>query len=136
MLSLRQPSSNKGRHYRASVVVYNTDRRLIDAIVERTGIARVYTHTRAPQENRKKTSYSWRMASTDIREWGPRLLPWLVCKREQMELLLEHLELAKRNTPRSGWTLDVDARDRRDEIVLRISELNRKGRFQAQGGDA
>ena len=116
-------------HYRASVVVYNTDRRLIDAIVERTGIDRVYTHTRPERENHKATAYSWRLVASDIRKWGPLLLPWLVVKREQMELLLEALAIAEANTPRKGESWQPVGTERRDEIVAAISNLNRKGRF-------
>lgn len=60
------------------------------------------------------------------------MLPWLVCKREQMELILEALDIAKKNTPVKGWVPAGTVR--RDEIVEAISRLNRKGRFV--GGDA
>lgn len=131
MLSRRHPSPNRHHHYRASVVVYNTDLRLIEAIVERTGVNRVYTHKRQARENHKRTAYSWRLVANDIRQWGPLLLPWLVCKREQMVLLLEALALADRNTPRAGQSWQQQSNERRDEIVAEISRLNRKGREPA-----
>lgn len=121
-------------HYRATVCVYNTDIRLIDAIVEKTGIDRVYTHTRPAKENHKKTSYRWNMVAEEIRQWGPEMLPWLFSKREQMELLLEALEIAHANTPRKGekLTRDPDSLLRRDEIHHEIRRLNTKGRETTQ----
>lgn len=117
-------------HYRARVAVYNTDKRLMDALVERTGIGRVYTHTRAPKHNHKKTSYRWTMVAQDVRRLGPRLLPWLVCKQEQMVLLLEALEIADRATPRKGekWARSEEDMARRDEIYAEIRRMNTRGR--------
>lgn len=119
-------------HYRYSVVIYNTNPALIDAIVEKTGISRVYTHKRPVKMNHRNHSYSWRMSADDIRKWGPALLPWLVIKREQMQLLLEALEIASLNTPRKGQTWVPQSTERRDEIVKSISELNRHGRFAGE----
>jgi hypothetical protein len=120
-------------HHRIVVSVYNTDRRLMDALVERTGIDRVYTHTRTPKENHKKTAYSWRMTSRDIREIMPQVLPWLVCKREQAELVLEAAKLAELGGAKKGQKMApledrIQWKARRDEIALEISRLNRKGR--------
>src|SRR5262245_16217020 len=87
-------------HFRAVVSISNTDLRLMRALAERTGIDRVYKHVRPLKENHKAESYTWRMVASEIRVWGPKLLPWLVLKREQMGLLLEALAIAEANTPR------------------------------------
>lgn len=117
-------------HYRAQVGIYNTDLRLMDAIAERTGISRVYTHVRPVKENHKKTSYRWSINSAEIREIGPHVLPWLVCKQEQMTLLLEALEIADRLTPRKGekWVRSESDIARRDEIYAEIRRMNTRGR--------
>lgn len=122
------------RNWRPVVSVYNTDRRLMEALRERTGGGVVYTHQRQPQENHKKTAYSWRMRISEIRAWLPELLPWLVCKREQAELLLEALDLKASLTPAKGLPM-AQTVARRDEVRARIadiagsiSHLNRKGR--------
>lgn len=119
----------KNHHYRAVVVVYNTDLRLLEAIVEKTGIDRIYNHKLPEKMNHKKEAYSWRMGANDIRIWGPLLLPWLIIKRAQMELLLEALAIAETNTPRKGEKWTPVGTERRDEIVQSISQLNRKGRL-------
>ena len=123
-------------HYRAQVCVYNTDSRLMNALIDRTGIDRVYTHTRRPKENHKKTSYRWNMVADDIRTWGPLLLPWLVCKRDQMLLLLEALDIADKNTPRPGQPLQRSGLERRDAIYADIRRLNTKGRETTEAGGA
>lgn len=128
--------TQRNPHYRAQVCVYNTDKRLMDALVDSTGIDRVYAHTRQPKEHHKKTSYRWNMVADDVRKWGPQLLPWLVCKREQMELLLEALQIADGNTPRTGEPLVYSGLQRRDEIYAEIRRLNTKGRETTKAGDA
>ena len=141
LLAPPRVTSNYARriHYRASCVVYNTDIRLMEVLKERTGWTTVYQHTRPERENRKRTSYSWRLNADGCRLWLPRVLPWLVIKRSQAELLLEALAIADRHTARVGQPHMVDptALRRRDEIVAEISALNRKGRLvSSQGGDA
>lgn len=131
------PSTIKRRPYlvnypriRPSLAIYNTDYRLMMALIERTGIERVYTHTRPAKENHKKTSYSWRMVANDMREWLPDLLPWLVCKQEQAILMIEALELKTGLTPLKGqkWRRDATMMPRLLEIQQEISDLNRRGR--------
>lgn len=116
--------------------MYNTDVRLMDALTERTGISRVYVHDRVPKNNNKKTSYRWTMVAEDIRKLGPQLLPWLVCKRDQMALLLEALEIADRMTPRKGepWIRSEEDKTRRDEIYAEIRRLNTRGRETLEEG--
>jgi hypothetical protein len=122
------------KNWRPVVSVYNTDLRLMDALKERTGGGVVYTHTRQEQENHKKTAYSWRMRVSEIKTWLPELLPWLVCKREQSELLLEALALKTTLTPEKGRSLaqTIEQRDvvraRIAAVAVEISALNRKGR--------
>jgi len=127
------PQLEKYPRIRPVLSIYNTDYRLMEALVERTGIDRVYTHTRAPKENHKKTSYSWRMTTDDMRFWLPKLLPWLVCKKEQAILMLEALELKTGLTPLKGqeWRKDAAMTPRLLEIQQEISTLNRKGRVQS-----
>ena len=125
--------SSPNPHFRAVVSIYNTDQRLMKALVEKTGIDRVYKHTRQPKENQKKTSYSWRLVATEIREWLPLVMPWLVCKAEQATLLLEALDITSKLTPIKGQPYLNSSQQmplilRRDEIAKQISMLNRKGR--------
>jgi hypothetical protein len=130
MLTARRAAGN----WRPVVSIYNTDLRLIEALLDRTGGGVVYTHTRQPRENHKKTAYSWRMRVSEIKLWLPELLPWLVCKREQAELLLRAMELKTTMAPTRGRSLEQTIAQRdmvRSEIANiagSISALNRKGR--------
>lgn len=132
MLLLRKASKRivyRQPHYRASVAIAMTDERLANAIIERTGIERVYSHGR--KGVRHRTQYTWRMTASEIKVWLPCLIPWLVLKREQATLLLEALKLADLCTPRKGEKWDrsvVDASKlRRDEIYAEIRKLNNRG---------
>lgn len=141
MLLRRVPSATakvqRNPHYRAQVCVYNTDYRLMQALSKRTGISRVYEHTRPAKENRKKTSYRWGMVSEEIRQWGPLLLPWLVCKAEQTALLLEALDIKEQITPGNPGFLPQNRPEfvgRLDQIYAEIRRLNTRGRETAEGG--
>ena len=117
---------------RPVVSISNTDVRIMDALQERVGCGRVYTHVRAPKEGHKRTGYTWRMTTEDMRKWLPHLLPWLVIKRHQAELMLVALELKSRLQTRRGEPgLTYDLRDNyRAQLAYIATELraaNRKG---------
>lgn len=117
----------KSGHWRPVVSIANTDLRLMEALQERIGGGRVYMHRLQPQHNHKRTSYTWRMTSAEMRIWLPRAMPWLVCKREQAELLLEALEIKAGQRPVVGRQ-SVRGTERMDGLALAIKTLNRKGR--------
>jgi hypothetical protein len=127
MLITHRDNRRGGRvSLRPRVAIYNTDARLIEALVERTGIDRWTVHQRSPERHKSLNAYRWHMGATEIREWGPRMLPYLVLKREHMVLLLECLSYTSTYVPHDGaqraeW-------GRRLEIQAAIQELNRKGR--------
>lgn len=124
MLNTHRSTNGRGRGYslRPVVIVANNNRDLIDAIVNRTGIDRVYSHKRTARESlTKHDTFTWRMSATEIREYGPALLPHLIVKRPQMELLLEALSLTGKGPVATGW-------DRRLEIQAEIRRLNKPGK--------
>lgn len=127
------PSVVNNHHYRAQVGIYNTDLRLMEALKEKTGIRRVYTHIRQAKENHKRTAYRWNLVADECRELLPQLLPWLICKKEQAELLLQALDVKNKMTTKKGekWLSpkEVDeCRELMDNIHLQITTLNKKGR--------
>lgn len=110
---------------RPTVSVSNTDLRLLQACVDRTGIDRIYGHKRkAPSTN--KAGFTWRMNVTDIRLWGPELEPHLICKREQMRLLLDALAL--KAVAANPSTRVADHQAQLLTIQTRIQQLNSRGR--------
>lgn len=138
MLNKRTYSVNARVHpkqpiYRPVVVIANTDYRLMEALMERTGINRVYehkvSHTSKSHNPRKRRQWTWRMVVGDIRVVLPWVRPFLVLKGEQADLLLEACAIKAENTPRPGWTPDDgQRRQRMDAIYAEIRALNTRGR--------
>jgi len=129
----KSPSVTKYNHYRAQVGIYNTDIRLMEALTNKTGISRIYTHTRQAKENHKKTAYRWNLVADECRIILPQLLPWLVLKKEQSELLLQALKIKDKLTTKKGemWLSPNEVSVLRVELDLihdQITYLNRKGR--------
>ena len=139
MLSLRT-YSGRGKnkkmnqpHYRPVVVIANTDRRLMNALTDNTGVSRIYGHRikGAPQVLMKRTQYTWRLAVNDINIWLPRVLPYLVLKKEQAELLLEAMAIKAYISPGNpGFQPGIRNKlvAELTEIYLEIRKLNTKGR--------
>lgn len=114
----------RARQFRAVVSVANTDPRLAEALALKTGIDRVYVHKAPGPRNRQQ--YTWRMNAEEQRRWLPALLPWLVLKRRQAELLLEYLKISKENTCVLGKPMAFTNLDRKVEIHTEIRKLNRR----------
>lgn len=125
----RNPQLARYPRIRAVVSVYNTHRGLLERAQELFG-GSIYAHTRQPQENHKRTAYSWRLTAAQMRVLLPQLLPWLIVKREQATLLMEALALKSELTPTKGaeWRRSEAAYPRLVEIQALVSALNRKGR--------
>lgn len=126
MLNTHNSTNGRGQGFslRPSVIVANNSRDLMDALVDRTGIDRVYTHRRTQKESlTKKNTMTWRMGASDIREYGPHLLPHLIVKRPQLGLLLENLALCEGFGPKPPGVWE-----RRLEIQAEIKRLNRVGK--------
>jgi hypothetical protein len=134
----RYPSRANSVSYRPRVGIYNTDKRLMDAIVAKTGVDRVYAHRISSangRDQRAKVAYEWRINATECRWLLPIVLPWLVCKVEQANLLLEALDLMATRRPIKGkvWHHLADRAGRAVSnariiaIADRMNSLNRKG---------
>lgn len=130
MLTSHKVKNRNTPRIRPVISVYNTCLPLVERCAEVGGGGRVYAHTRPAHENHKRTSYSWRMTVEQMRELLPLMLPWLIAKRPQAELLIEALERKALLTPAAGvdWRPDDSDIQRITEIQAQISALNRKGR--------
>lgn len=132
----RQPSLLNACSYRPRVGVYNTDRRLLAAVARHTGINRIYTHTKKLRANQRNLSYEWRANTSELVWLLPQVLPWLVIKRKQVELLMQYFTELDRRRPVPGerWEHLRDPDRRRksnnkvESIAKRINNLNRRGR--------
>lgn len=119
------------QHFRSYTTVAGTDLRLMDALQERTRAGRVYKHKRTGNERTKKLAYTWRLTAEEQRKWLPRVLPFLVIKKEQAEALLRALELKDQLRFTKGFRITAQTRDdlagQISEIYLELRQLNRKG---------
>jgi hypothetical protein len=124
--------------YRPVVVVAaTTDYRLIDAISSRLGYGQVYEHavsnTSLSHNPRKRRQWTYRLNTGQIPQFLAPVLPWLVLKTEQAQLLFEAIEIKRSQAPLRGvpWQARhqlADNRARLTEIYERIRALNTRGR--------
>jgi len=116
--------------FRPTINVSNSDYRLILALMKETGIHRVYAHKKGSPNGKVRNRYvwSWRLANRDIREWGPKILPFLVIKRRQVELILEYVNFNYRwLTLRKNKKKVEEMKRRKVEIFTEIRALNERG---------
>jgi hypothetical protein len=108
----------------------------MEALQSRTGYGRIYMHRRQPKENQKRDAYTWRLTAMEQREILPLVLPWLISKREQAELLLEALTIKDQLTVGKGAHMPRAKQAaliiRRDALQAQISSLNRRGRLTTE----
>lgn len=114
----------RARQFRAVVSVANTDPRLAKALAIKTGIDRVYIHKAPGPRNRQQ--YTWRMNAQEIRKWLPILIPWLILKKKQAQLLLRYLVIAEANTCRAGKKRVITGLHHKEAIHKQIRLLNRR----------
>lgn len=127
----KNPKAVNHRRVRLVISVSNTHLGLLSAIIQKTGLGTIYTHTRQPKENHKKTSYTWRLNTTEIREILPSLAPWLIVKREQADLMMEALGIKEEATPAKGKIPTKETSDRLRALSEAMSILNKKGREES-----
>lgn len=76
-------------HYQTNFEVSNTDKGLIDWLINNFGGRRYeYTPAQTPKNSRKKV-YRWMCSGEMITHIGPLLLPYLVIKKRQCEIMIE-----------------------------------------------
>ena len=125
-------------HYRPAVVVacftYEPLRYAIAAVVP----GQVYQHRVGgdPRTPLKRSQWTYRWNVSQIVEYLPQVLPWLVIKQEQARLLLRATKIKHSYVPGSRER-DAEFRASLDEIYLSIRRLNTRGRTAlVEGGDA
>jgi hypothetical protein len=109
------------RRYKPVLAVTNTNRLMIEWIVEHFGgiVRRVRRYRRE-----HKQVYRWECAHTQAVEALVAIRPFLLVKREQADLFIEFQAGARRY---GRGLIPLDIADRREVIAARIKELNRTG---------
>ena len=129
----------KNRFRPVVVIAAGTDVRLFDAIREKIGVGQVYTHrisnTAKSHNPRARIQYTYRLNVKQITEILPDVLPWLVLKKPQAELLLEAIEWNRKRNSTGGYPgfndpeFREESYNRLNEIYSSIRALNTKGRI-------
>lgn len=111
----------KQRKYIPNFSVVNTDLCLIEWLVD-TFSGKFYT--RRPQKDRPldKVKYEWVISQSIIDKLLPKILPFLVIKKKNAELLLKFRETYKE---RGFQKVPDELREIRHAFYLKIRELNR-----------
>lgn len=113
----------------------------MDAIVGYTGIDRVYQHKMPVHKQHAKIAYEWRLIASECRAVLSQVMPYLVLKKEQAQLLVTALAIHDklRSVKGEKWLYaDKKLRDAtRGQLHLiaeRMNKLNRKNRRGDVGG--
>lgn len=119
----RSLSRNKRRwEYSAHVGITNTNMLILTWCHRTTRLGSI-----TPKEKREqgwKAAFQWKLRSWEIPNFLLEILPYLVAKRQQAELMLEFLQLSNKRGQRSP-TLEQEVL--REIIYEELIELNKRG---------
>lgn len=132
----KNSSSKFKRHlsYRPRISIYNSRRKLLEAVVEKTGMGEIHLHIRRKgREIKSKDVYEWRITRDDCRKLIPKIMPWLILKDRQADALLDIIDIIEKRWPKKGqkWA-HVEDREATNErlinLVALIKQLNKRGK--------
>lgn len=112
-----------GFAYRPYVAVSNTDLRLLEWCQRTTGFGHVRKSSR-PKAGHKQ-GYAWEVWSQKAGQLLRAVLPYLVIKRGQSELLLSLIESTRDGVGRSGLT--AQERELKIGVYESVKILNKRG---------
>lgn len=115
--------SKSTQNYICGVYIRNTDRRLLEVFAKYFG-GNIYFLRR--QKSNHKDSYSWQCAGFKAAELCKCILPYLVIKRRQAELLLEFSKTLKNNV-KNNSKLPKCIENKRTKLINKIKILNKRG---------
>src|SRR5262252_6776146 len=105
------------------LIITNTDRRVIDWLVERYG-GKVYIHDR--RNSVHKPRFNWRLVGKHATTLLEQVLPYLILKRQQAELCLRYYSEGG-NFHDGNNRLPHTEYKRRRQLHAELKELNRRG---------
>jgi hypothetical protein len=113
---------NNNVYYQAVLHVANTDKRMIDWIIEITGLG---SYHRGKHHPPRKVWYRWAVRSAAACEVVRTVYPYLVCKQRQADVLLELGEEVKVG-PGRGYRLSPETTEYRDRLYQILKNLHRR----------
>lgn len=115
-------SKGNGGYWRLGTEISMTHRPTIDWL-QTTFQGCIYTPT-VPKPNARQY-WKWTITGGPMRVHLPLALPYMITKVSQAELMLQILSI----TVRDGRAFTPEQRDRKEELCLKLKELNRRGLF-------
>ena len=116
--------TKRGFGWRGGVNVSNTDIFLFKWIKEKFGKYGIF-NSYLDERTGLKRKHRWTLRANDTRKFLPKVLPYLILKRERAELTLRALELLKEH--HGGRTSNTKNDKKLNIIYLKMKKLNQKG---------
>ena len=110
-------------YYKVCVQVTSTQREIMDILQARYGGSYSAAKDQRPQN---KPSWHWTVAHQQARKVVEEVLPHLILKKAQAQVLMEYFSTILHRSP--GKPLPSDIQRRRDELWGNLRRLNRVGR--------
>jgi len=109
--------------YEPRIFIDNTNIDLLKKIREICGCGSLYKQTSKKQESRQNPLYRLSLSSDCLRSILPQILPYLICKRRQAEILMEVLQYVKLGNNQ----FTQRPVDKLENLINELRKLNRRG---------
>ena len=125
-ICLRTSKSARKHIFATMIQISNTDLRLLQWVQRRFG-GMIHPHAR--HRGNRKPSFQWAALSDDIASILEAILPYMIVKREQAELMLAYRKTLPEivNTRRSSRKMDESTKVQRLALHSKFAELNKRG---------
>jgi hypothetical protein len=114
-------SKKSGDRFNAHVSITNTNRKMLEWVFDKVKLGIIYSQ---PGTVKSKVTFRYELRVKEIEAFLKMILPYLICKREQADLLLEYLGC--RHTSGHG-PKPTDLRIQHELICEEIQALNKRG---------
>ncbi|MFH1473645.1 MAG: hypothetical protein ABIE55_02005 [Candidatus Aenigmatarchaeota archaeon] len=111
------------QNYLCGVDVMNTDKRVLEFFVKYFG-GNILLRKRAKPNH--KDSYRWQCFGSKAAKLCRCILPYLIVKRKQAELLLEFSKTLRKG-PNENYKLSKKVENKRKMLIKKIKVLNKRG---------
>lgn len=121
-ITIQRPTPNNRRKYTfycAKVTVVNTDIKMLQFLA---------SHFKGTPYARKKIKgrkqiYYWSIFSKNMEFFCKSILPYLICKKEQAEILLDYFK----NVDYPKFNISPEEKEKRERLYLKLKSFNKVG---------
>ena len=117
----RRKNGDWNASYMANIGIANTDIRLMKWLQDNFG-GKVAVRKHRDTDIGTKQRYEWRLNSTESKSLIPKVISYLLLKKEQAKILLELGELHSVSFRRRGVPSEI--RVKREKLYLKLRKLN------------